>query len=129
MIVLAVSFFAGVYAACQNLPANRLVHRLRRHPTRRGAGVALLLGAAYLLAGVLCAAGAASGGPGWLHLGVLLFLWNALKLISHALLAAVRSLARRRAGRPVPPVLGDGVDAGDERGRGVSLPVEVGGGR
>jgi hypothetical protein len=129
VIVLIVSLAAAAYAACQNLPTNQLVRGLRQRPTGRAAAGALLLGVTYFVAGAWCAEGVASGGPGWLNLGVLLFWWNALKLISHALLAVIRGMGRAGAGARVPPVLGDGVDAGAERGRGVSLPAEIGGGR
>jgi hypothetical protein len=128
-----VIFFAhmagAVYSACQDLPTNRFVRTLRRRPSRRGASTAALLATAYLVAGALCAYGVGSGGPGWLHLGVLVCWWNALKLSGHGLLAIIRSVRARTAGGQVSPVLGDGVDAGAERGRGVSLPAEVSGGR
>ncbi len=34
----------------------------------------------YLYAASICAQLAENGGPGWLHLLVLLFIWNALKM-------------------------------------------------
>ncbi len=34
----------------------------------------------YLYAASICAQVAENGGPGWLHLLVLLFIWNALKM-------------------------------------------------
>lgn len=71
-----------------------------RHP-------AMLLAVPYLLLASICANPVADGGPGWLNLLVLLFVWNALKFIvmgpvSFALLVRVRireAVARRRARR------------------------------
>ena len=129
MIVLFMWLADAVHTACQVLPSNRFVRRLRGRPARRAGGAALLLGAEYAVAGALCAHGADSGWSGWLNLGVLVFWWNASKLVGYGIIALIRSLGVPSAGEQVSPVLGDGVDAGAERGRGVSLPAEVGGGR
>ncbi|UWF78378.1 MULTISPECIES: hypothetical protein [Microbacterium] len=67
----------------------------------------MLLAAPYLLAASICTNLIADGGPGWLNLLVLLFIWNAMKFliigpVSFALLVRVRSqevTARRRARR------------------------------
>jgi hypothetical protein len=129
VIVLFMWLAGAVHTACQDLPTNRFVRRLRSRPARRAGVAALLLGAAYAVAGALCAHGASSGWSGWLHLGVLVFWWNASKLVCHGIIALIRSLGVPSAGGQVSPVLGDGVDAGAERGRGLPLPVELGGGR
>lgn len=63
------------------MPTNILLDAIR---TRRGHkwGVpAMLLAAPYLLLASICTNIVADGGPGWLNLLVLLFLWNAMKLI------------------------------------------------
>ena len=63
------------------MPTNILLDAIR---TRRGLkwGVpAMLLAAPYLLAASTCTNLIADGGPGWLNLLVLLFLWNTLKFI------------------------------------------------
>lgn len=63
------------------MPTNILLDALR---TRRGLkwGVpAMLLATPYLVAAWLCATWVAGGGPGWVNLLVLLFVWNALKFI------------------------------------------------
>lgn len=52
--------------------------------TRRGLKwgmLAMLLAGPYLLAAVLCVGWIERGGPGWLNLLVLLFLWNAIKFV------------------------------------------------
>ncbi|CDK01599.1 conserved hypothetical protein [Microbacterium sp. C448] len=61
------------------MPTNMLLDAIR---TRRGLrwGVpAMVLAIPYLYAASICAQLAEDGGPGWLHLLVMLFVWNALK--------------------------------------------------
>lgn len=63
------------------MPTNILLDLIR---TRRGLkwGVpAMLLAAPYLLAANICTNLIADGGPGWLNLLVILFIWNALKFL------------------------------------------------
>lgn len=63
------------------MPTNILLTALR---TRRGLkwGVpAMLIAAPYLLSAWLLTVWIADGGPGWLNLLVLLFIWNALKFL------------------------------------------------
>lgn len=77
------------------MPTNILLDLIR---TRRGLkwGIpAMLLALPYLLAASICINLIADGGPGWLNLFVLLFVWNALKFIvmgpvSLVLLASAR---------------------------------------
>ena len=89
------------------MPTNIALDAIR---TRRGLkwGIpATLLAVPYLLLASICANVIADGGPGWLNLLVLLFVWNALKFIvlgpiSLALLIRVRiqeAVVRRRARR------------------------------
>lgn len=89
------------------MPTNILLDLIR---TRRGLkwGIpAMLLAAPYLLAASVCTSIIEDGGPGWLNLLVLLFIWNALKFVwigpvSLVLLVRVRiqeATARRRARR------------------------------
>lgn len=85
------------------MPTNILLDAIR---TRRGLrwGVpAMVLAIPYLYAASICAQLAENGGPGWLQLLVLLFIWNALKCafigpISLALLLRARAqeLSNRR---------------------------------
>ena len=63
------------------MPTNILLDAIR---TRRGLkwGIpAMLLAAPYLVAASICTNLFEDGAPGWLHLIVLLCVWNALKLI------------------------------------------------
>ena len=63
------------------MPTNIALDAIR---TRRGLkwGVpAMLLAAPYLLAASICTNFIADGGPGWLNLLVLLFIWNAMKFL------------------------------------------------
>ncbi|MDQ7992311.1 MAG: sulfate permease [Propionicimonas sp.] len=89
------------------MPTNIALDAIR---TRRGLkwGIpAMLLAGPYLLAASICTNVIADGGPGWLNLLVLLFIWNALKFllmgpISLVLLLRVRiqeAAERRRARR------------------------------
>lgn len=87
------------------MPTNVALDAIR---TRRGLkwGVpAMLLAVPYLLAASICTNLIADGGPSWLNLLVLLFIWNALKFlimgpVSLAFLTRARireAVARRRA--------------------------------
>lgn len=63
------------------MPTNILIEAIR---TRRGLkwGVpAMLLANPYLLCARTCSELLAAGGPGWLNLVILLFLWNPLKFL------------------------------------------------
>ncbi|AMG82301.1 sulfate permease [Microbacterium sp. PAMC 28756] len=85
------------------MPTNILLDRIR---TRRGLkwGLpAMLLAAPYLLAANICTNLIADGGPGWLNLLVILFIWNALKFIligpvslTHLIRARIHEAAERR---------------------------------
>ncbi|EXJ52923.1 sulfate permease [Microbacterium sp. MRS-1] len=82
------------------MPTNILLNALR---TRRGLkwGVpAMLIAVPYLLGAWLLTVWIADGGPGWLNLLVLLFIWNALKFLVNGpitLIALIRArIAERR---------------------------------
>lgn len=63
------------------MPTNIALDAIR---TRRGLkwGVpAMLLAAPYLLGASICTNFIADGGPGWLNLVVLLFIWNAMRFL------------------------------------------------
>lgn len=77
------------------MPTNILLDLIR---TRRGLkwGIpAMLLAVPYLLLASICANLVADGGPGWLNLLVLLFVWNALKFLTMGPVSLVL-LARAR---------------------------------
>lgn len=89
------------------LPTNVLLDLIRIRRGLKWGIPAMLLAAPYLLAASICTTIIKDGGPGWLHLLVLLFIWNALKFawigpISLVLLARARireAASRRRARR------------------------------
>lgn len=79
------------------MPTNILLDALR---TRRGLkwGMpAMLIAAPYLLGAWLLTVWIADGGPGWLNLLVLLFIWNALKFLVNGPIALVILIRARRA--------------------------------
>ena len=78
------------------MPTNILLDAIR---TRRGLkwGVpAMLLAAPYLVIAFWCTTLIENGGPGWLHLVVLVCLWNALKMMAIGPVSVVL-LVRARA--------------------------------
>ncbi len=88
------------------MPTNILLDLIRTRPGLKWGIPATFLAAPYLLAASICTNFLADGGPGWLNLLVILFLWNALKFfvmgpISLVLLirARVHEAAARRAMR------------------------------
>lgn len=86
------------------MPTNILFDVIR---TRRGLkwGVpAMLLAVPYLLAASICTNFIADGGPGWLNLLVLLFLWNAMKLIIIGPYSLVLLIRARLREHKVPAV-------------------------
>lgn len=77
------------------MPTNILLDALR---TRRGLkwGVpAMLIAAPYLFGAWLLTIWIADGGPGWLNLLVLLFIWNALKFLVNGPITLVLPLRAR----------------------------------
>lgn len=84
------------------MPTNILLDALR---TRRGLkwGVpAMLIAVPYLLGAWLLTVWIADGGPGWLNLLVLLFIWNALKLLVNGPITLVVLIRARVAERRDP---------------------------
>ncbi|WP_295033886.1 sulfate permease [uncultured Microbacterium sp.] len=81
------------------MPTNILLNALR---TRRGLkwGVpAMLIAAPYLLGAWLLTVWITDGGPGWLNLLVLLFIWNALKFLVNGPITLVVLIRARLAER------------------------------
>jgi hypothetical protein len=106
MFALIVQLATTIRAVLAHAPSNRLASRLR---TRGGLGSALAAiaaGAAYLFAAATCTMLLDRGGPGWLNVLVLLFIWNAFKLAlaGPVILAAGarQRMAQRRSPREVP---------------------------
>lgn len=83
------------------MPTNVALDAIRtRRGLRRGVP-AMLLAVPYLYVTSVCVTIVNEGGPGWLHLLVILFIWNALKFlimgpISLVLLVRARLADRRR---------------------------------
>ena len=61
-------------------PSNRLASRLRARGGLGSALAAMTAGATYLFAATVCTMLLDRGGPGWLIVLVLLFIWNVFKL-------------------------------------------------
>lgn len=81
------------------MPTNILLDVLR---TRRGLkwGVsAMLIAVPYLLGAWLLTVWIADGGPGWVNLLVLLFIWNALKFLVNGPITLILLLRARLAER------------------------------
>ena len=95
------------------MPSNILLDLIRRRNGLKWGVPAMLLAAPYLDVAAWCTALIESDGPGWLHLVVLVCIWNALKMfvigpVSMVLLVKVRAKerqARKRAEREVHAVV------------------------
>lgn len=77
------------------MPTNVALDAIR---TRRGLkwGIpAMLLAVPYFLAATYCTGLIEDGGPGWLHVLVLLFCWNALKFVIMGPVSAVLLIRAR----------------------------------
>lgn len=91
------------------MPSNILLDLIRTRNGLKWGVPAMLLAAPYLGVAAWCTALIESGGPGWLHLVVLVCIWNALKMVvigpvSVVLLVKARAKerqARKRAEREV----------------------------
>ena len=81
------------------MPTNILLDALH---TRRGlkwGAPAMLIAVLYLLGAWLLTVWIADGGPGWLNLVVLLFIWNALKFLVNGPITLVVLIRARLAER------------------------------
>ena len=91
------------------MPSNILLDLIRTRMGLKWGMPAMLLAGPYLAIASWCTTLIESGGPGWLHLVVLICIWNALKMIvigpvSVVLLVRARAKerqARKRAERAV----------------------------
>ncbi len=82
MLRSSVALSARTYGVLRYAPTNLLIAAIRN--TRRGLkwGIpAMLLAVVYFYAAAICPTIIDNGGPGWLYLLVLLFVWNALKFV------------------------------------------------
>jgi hypothetical protein len=105
MFALIVQFATTIRAVLAHAPSNRLAACLRARGGLGSALTAMTVGAAYLYAAAVCTMLLDRGGPGWLNVLVLLFIWNAFKLAfaGPAILVARarRQIAQRRSQRKV----------------------------
>lgn len=91
------------------MPSNIFLDLIRTRNGLKWGVLAMLLTAPYLGVAAWCTVLIESGGPGWLHLVVLVCIWSALKMVvigpvSMALLVRARARerqARKRAEREV----------------------------
>mgnify|MGYP001124968169 CR=1 FL=1 len=81
------------------MPTNILLDAFRQRRGLKWGIPAMLLAAPYLVAAWLCSTWVADGGPGWVNLLVLLFVWNALKFIVNGPITLVLLLRVRLAER------------------------------
>ena len=82
------------------MPSNILLDVIRTRNGLKWGVPAMLLAAPYLGVAAWCTTLIESGGPGWLHLVVLVCIWNALKMViigpvSVALLVKARAKERQ----------------------------------
>ena len=99
------------------MPTNILLDALH---TRRGlkwGAPAMLIAVLYLLGAWLLTVWIADGGPGWLNLVVLLFIWNALKFLVNGpitLIALIRVRVAERRDRRLAEPESAGCEAGSD---------------
>ena len=99
MFRLSLALSARTHGWLRYAPTNLLVAAIR---TRRGlkwGTAAMLLAIPYLYAAAICTTIIGNGGPGWLNILVVLFIWNAFKMlwlgpVSLVLLVRVRTRER-----------------------------------
>ena len=104
MLRTSVALSARSYGVLRYAPTNLLLNAIR---TRRGLkwGVpATLLAVPYFYAAAICTTIINDGGPGWLYLLVLLFVWNAFKLLWIRPVSVVILVRTRRRERGHPPL-------------------------
>lgn len=92
LMVPVVVLVAAVHRVLQlYAPSNVLASRVRRERPRLGTVLRLVAMAAGLVVGAhLLATWAATGGPGWLNLVVLIAIWDAMKLTLLAIAVVLR---------------------------------------
>ena len=90
------------YFLRRHMPSNILLDLIRTRNGLKWGVPAMLLAAPYLGVAAWCTTLVESGGPGWLHLVVLVCIWNALKMViigPVSVVLLVRARARERQAR------------------------------
>lgn len=97
MLRTSMNLGARGYGWFQHAPTNLLLGtiRYRRRGLKWGIPAMLVLGGGYYFATAICYTIIDRGGPGWLHLLVLLFGWNALKFLWIGPVSLIRLLRIR----------------------------------
>ncbi len=97
LVVLFMCLVAAAHRYLQGFaPSDLIVSRVRRgRPSTRVAGSLLALATAFALGAIIAADLASDGGPGWLHLLVLLWTWNAMKFLWAAAMCPIWNLSGR----------------------------------
>lgn len=100
MFRLIVQLAGSVRTVLQHAPTNRFLRWLQARPGIIATVAAMAAGVAYLFTAAVCTVLLDRGGPGWLNILVVLFVYNSVKLALHGL-AMLLMLARDRlwAGR------------------------------
>ena len=90
------------YFLRRNMPSNVLLDLIRTRKGLKWGVPAMLLAGPYLAVAFWCTTLIESGGPGWLHLVVLLCIWNTLKMLAIgpvSVVLVVKARARERRTR------------------------------
>lgn len=92
------------YGLLRYAPTNLLTNTIcnNRPGLKWGIPAMLLLGGGYIYAAAICTTAVNHGGPGWLNLLVILFCWDAFKMLwlgPVSLLLLVRARAQEARGR------------------------------
>lgn len=104
MLRTSVALSARGYGVLRYAPTNLLINAIRtRHGLKWGIP-AMLLAVPYLYAAAICTTIINDRGPGWLHLLVLLLVWNALKFLWIGPVSLVQLLSSTRLGRAAGPL-------------------------
>lgn len=78
------------------MPTNIVLALIRRRGGLKWGVPAMLIAVPYVLVATWCSNLVAEGGPGWLHLIILVCLWNAMKFIAMGTISLVLLLRYRR---------------------------------
>ena len=81
MLRTSVAISARGYGVLRYAPTNLLLKAIRTRSGLKWGIPAMLLAAVYIYAAAICTTIINDGGPRWLYLLVLLFVWNAFKFL------------------------------------------------